>query len=135
VSIEADVYPVHNPERADLIDGSIGEHSAFHETFGYYAQGVGEDTAVLPEGWRNRLVRVENPNTNGIAGLCLEVHDLAISKYVAGREKDREFTRQLAVHRMTDCRTLLNRLKHTQISDEVRTIVAKRIRSDANSST
>jgi hypothetical protein len=25
---------------ADLIDGSIGEASMFHSTFGYYAQGV-----------------------------------------------------------------------------------------------
>lgn len=33
-SAEADVYPNHYPERADLIDGSIGEGSTFHETFG-----------------------------------------------------------------------------------------------------
>ena len=133
-SMEADVYPAHRPERADLIDGSIGEHSAFHETFGYYAQGVGEDTAVLPEGWRSRLVRVENPNTNGIAGMCLEVHDLAISKYIAAREKDRDFTRQLARHGMTDRLTLLDRLKQTQVSDDVRKVVANRIKADAASS-
>lgn len=131
MSIEADLYPAHKPEHADLIDGSIGEHSAFHETFGYYAQGVGEDTAVLPEGWRDRLVRVENPNTNGIVGLCLEVHDLAISKYIAGREKDREFTRQLAMHGMTERKTLLERLKRTKVSDQLRDIVAQRIRNDA----
>ena len=34
VSDEADVYPKNLPERADLIDGSIGEGSPFHETFG-----------------------------------------------------------------------------------------------------
>ena len=39
-------------ERADLIDGSIGEGSPFHELYGYYAQGVGEETATLPAGWR-----------------------------------------------------------------------------------
>jgi len=37
-------------EKADLIDGSIGEASMFHESFGIYAQGVSETTAVLPEG-------------------------------------------------------------------------------------
>ena len=52
VSNEADVYPRNHPERADLIDGSIGELSPFHDTFGYYAQGVGEETAVLPAGWQ-----------------------------------------------------------------------------------
>jgi hypothetical protein len=37
-------------QMADLIDGAIGEASMFHDTFGYYAQGVVETTAVLPEG-------------------------------------------------------------------------------------
>ncbi len=36
-SIEADVYPKNHPERWELIDGSIGELSPFHRTFGYYA--------------------------------------------------------------------------------------------------
>lgn len=31
--------------------------------------------------------------------MCLEVHDLATSKYVAGREKDRELTRELSKQR------------------------------------
>jgi hypothetical protein len=35
---------------ADLLDGSIGEASMFHSTFGYYAQGVVEATAVVSPG-------------------------------------------------------------------------------------
>lgn len=130
VSAEADVYPRNRPELADLIDGSIGEGSAFHELYGYYAQGVGEDTAVLPDGWRDRLVRVRNPNTVGITGLCLEVHDLAISKYVAGREKDLEFTGELAKHRMTDRETLLARLDDTTVSEALRALTQGRIERD-----
>jgi hypothetical protein len=130
VSAEADVYPLHRPERADLIDGSIGEGSQFHELFGYYAQGVSERTATLPSGWQSRLVRVVGPNTRGIAGLCLEVNDLAISKYVAGREKDLEFTRELATQGMTDSRVLLARLDETELSPEVRDIARARIRRD-----
>ncbi|HWP37371.1 MAG TPA: hypothetical protein VNL18_07435 [Gemmatimonadales bacterium] len=42
---------------AHLTDGSIGEASMFHATFGYDTQGVAETTAVLPQGWRDRLVR------------------------------------------------------------------------------
>lgn len=56
VSVEADVFPRKHPERADLIDGSIGELSPFHATYGYYAHGVAEATALLPGGWRDRLV-------------------------------------------------------------------------------
>ena len=65
-------------------DGPDRELSPFHETYGYYAQGVGERTAVLPEGWESRLVPVPTPVCTG---LCLEPHDLLISKYVAGRER------------------------------------------------
>ena len=47
-SMEVDCYPKDNPALADLIDGSIGELSPFHETFGYYAHGIGPETAALP---------------------------------------------------------------------------------------
>ncbi len=80
---------------ADLIDGSIGEASMFHDTFGYYAQGVVESTARLPVGWQARLVPFDTPGTRGVTAWCLELHDLWVSKAVAGREKDREFCRAL----------------------------------------
>jgi len=129
-SAEADVYPLNYPERAELIDGSIGEGSVFHETHGYYAQGVGEETARLPAGWRHRLVRVSNENTDGISGLCLEVHDLAISKYYAGREKDFEFTAELAKHGLTDKSRLLARLKETTLTNPERALIGQRIKRD-----
>jgi len=131
VSAEADMFPLHRPELADLIDGSIGEGSPFHELYGYYAQGVGERTAVLPKGWRDRLVRIANPNTLGVVGLCLEVHDLAISKHAAGREKDLEFTRELARQGMTDSKTLFLRLKETELPMELRKLIEARIRRDS----
>jgi hypothetical protein len=65
VSVEADLYPKNRPERWDLIDGTLGEMSPFHETFGYFAQGVDESTAVLPAGWRDRLVPLYGPGTRG----------------------------------------------------------------------
>ncbi len=89
-SAEADIYPLDAPELADLIDGSIGEGSPFHETFGYYAQGVGPNTAVLPEGWQYRLNQVRDPVTLA-DGFCIDPLDLAASKVVAWREKDRVF--------------------------------------------
>lgn len=129
-SMEADVFPLRHPERADLIDGAIGEGSSFHEQFGYYAQGVSETTATLPRSWRKRLVRVENPNTNGFAALCLEVHDLAISKYVAGREKDLVFTAELSRQRLTRREILLERLTETKLTSALRKLVQGRIARD-----
>src|ERR1700681_289473 len=95
ISEEADVYPRNHPERADEIDAAIGELSPFHETHGYYAHGVSPKTAILPAGWEQRLIRISNPNTGGATGLCLDVHDLVLSKYAAGREKDMAFNQAL----------------------------------------
>lgn len=120
VSMEADLYPLHHPDRADLIDGSIGELSPFHQTFGYYAQGVAEETARLAPGWRERLIVVQNENTRGAKGLCLEVHDLLVAKTVAGREKDYEFLRAAARHRMADPAILLERLENVEVPPEAR---------------
>jgi len=86
-STEADVYPLHSPDKADLIDGSIGEGSPFAETFGYYAQGVGPETATLPQGWQERLVKVQSASTDLKIGWCLEAHDLAASKDEAGKHR------------------------------------------------
>jgi hypothetical protein len=130
MSAEADVFPMHHPQLSDLIDGSIGEGSPFHEMYGYYAQGVDDKTATLPSGWRERLVRINNPNTIGVTGLCLEVHDLAISKYVAGRDKDREFTRELAKQGMTERATLIARERETDLPAELRKVVKARIERD-----
>lgn len=115
VSIEADVYPRFAPEKSDLIDGAIGELSDFHHQYGYYAHGVDERTATLPTGWEDRLVPVSNENTGGATGWCLEVHDLAVSKLVAGRERDDAFIVVLIRHRMVDGDTLRQRLERVPV--------------------
>lgn len=130
VSVEADVWPRNHPERWELVDGSIGELSPFHETFGYYAQGVGPETAVLPDGWEDRLVRVESPATRGAVGLCLEVHDLLISKYVAEPEKDLLFAKAAIAHRIVDRETLVERLESTPVSEEKRQRIRRFILRD-----
>jgi hypothetical protein len=118
VSMEADVFSVRDPADSDLIDGSIGEGSPFHQTFGYYAHGVSVETAVLPEGWRHRLIPIHNQNTGGGTGLCLEIHDLAVSKLVAGREKDLGFFSALLRHRLIMMETICARLKATALTPE-----------------
>ncbi len=129
-SMEADVFPRNFSERWDLIDGSIGEGSVFHETFGYYAQGVEARTAVLPSGWQARLIRICNENTRGATGWTLEVHDLVVAKYVAGRDKDVVFNREIAGHKMASGAILLERLVDTQVEAAVRALVEARIRAD-----
>lgn len=91
MSAEADIYPLHAPALADKIEGALGEGSQFHDTYGYYAQGVGPETAVLPSDWKNRVHRVQSEATNDRVGYCLDVVDIFLSKAVAARHKDRAF--------------------------------------------
>lgn len=117
-SMEADLYPLQRPELADLIDGAIGELSPFQDAFGYYAQGVGPETAVLPQGWQNRVVKIQNANTDLKIGWCLEPHDLAASKLAAGRDKDWAFVATMLEHRLITGAQLCERLATLPLQPE-----------------
>ena len=130
-SVEVDVAVPGDKDGhlADVLDGSIGEASMFHETFGYYAQGVVESTAVLPEGWESRLVPFRTAGTNGVTARCLEVHDLWISKAIAGRPKDVEFCTALLGRGWVRRETLTERLSRVvKLDHRVREGVQARIR-------
>jgi len=119
LSAEVDLIAKANVDRTEWLN-VIGQDSPFHETFGYYADPVDETTATLPKGWKGRLVNLPPGDTNGVKGLCLDPHDLAIAKYVAGREKDLVFTRELARRRIVKRTRLLALVDETPAGDEVR---------------
>jgi hypothetical protein len=120
-SQEADVYPRDDPGRAIYIDGAMGDGSQFHETFGYYAHGVGPETAKAPVGWETRLVPVRVtrvPASDGEAtGWCLEVHDLVLAKCAAGRERDWEFAGEAISHHLVESDELLRRVADLPLDD------------------
>jgi hypothetical protein len=106
MSIEIDVLPLaddrdETARLADLIEGVAGEWSPFEEQHGFSIDGVDWDTAVLPDGWRERLVKVQNANTAAPSGTpqytgwCLDKHDVCVAKLCAFREKDRNFVAAL----------------------------------------
>ena len=110
VSQEVDLFAPGNENASDLIDGSIGERSPFHDTFGYYAHGVGPSTAILPAQWRSRAIAVHSEATGGVTGICPHPSDLAISKLAAWRDKDRHFVRALLRHGLTTVEEIEARL-------------------------
>jgi hypothetical protein len=133
LSIEVDLVAKQHPERTEYLN-AIGVDSPFHATYGYYADPVDMNTAVLPAGWQGRLVNLPAGDTEGVAGLCLDPHDLAISKYVAGRDKDLPFTLELARRRIVDEQRLLALLDATPIEASRRKSIAGRIRRDFKAS-
>lgn len=100
-SMEADIMAMDAPELTDLVEGSLGELSMFHETFGYYAQAVGLETAILPDGWEKRLITIQSSLSPAV-GLALDPADLAVAKLAAGREKDGPFVTALFKHKLAD---------------------------------
>lgn len=113
MSIEVDILPLANTVEetarlADRIEGVAGEWSLFEEQHGFSIDGVDLDTAILLDGWRDRLVRVQNANTSAPAGepqfvgWCLDKEDLCVAKLCARREKDRNFVAALLDVRLVD---------------------------------
>lgn len=107
VSREVDLYPALAPEKSDLIDGALGALSQFDETFGYYADGVGPETAVMPADWMDRAALYYIGSATAV---CPDMHDIAVSKCVAGREKDARFVHVLLREGVISLSTLIERI-------------------------
>jgi hypothetical protein len=128
-SAEVDLIATKRPDRTEWLN-AIGVYSQFHETFGYYADPVDESTAVLPKGWKARLVNLPPGDTEGVRGLCLDPHDLAMSKYVARREKDVVFNRELARRGIVSQKQLLALLGKMPVTDDGRQRIRQYIEQD-----
>ena len=120
MSMEADVAFLDDPDRAkaDLVTGAIGEDSDFHQVHGFYAEGIHVETAILPVGWRDRLITQPVPagsNGPGVLASFLERHDLVVAKLAAFREKDIRFVSELAAAGLVDIRIAQARLEHTTL--------------------
>jgi len=129
MSSEVDLFPRKNPDRSEEIDGAIGDGSRFHQTYAYYAHGVGPETVVGPAGWEGRLVPLEvqiAPHKDRtVTAWCLEVHDLILAKLAAGRPHDYEFVEEAIRAGLVDLDQL--RLGAELIPDSHRESVRERL--------
>lgn len=121
-SLEADIAFLDDPKRikADKVEGAIGEFSGFHTMNGFYAEGIHLETAVLPVGWRQRLVRWDLQSSYPATPHFLDPHDLAVSKLIAGREKDIAFVNALIKAALIDVNTLIERAKLVEDNEMLR---------------
>lgn len=72
-SLEIDVLPIADDDGeivrlADVIEGVAGEFSPFSQVHGFSIDGVDLQTSALADGWRGRLVKVQNENTAAPGG-------------------------------------------------------------------
>lgn len=132
LSQEADLYPLHAPEKAIEIDGVLGDGSRFQQAFGYYAHGVGPETPVAPLGWQQRLVRVKIPPRPGAArgatAYCMEVHDLVLAKCAAERKRDWDFAEEALRAGIVQADELARRIPDMPVSEDRRVRIRRRLR-------
>lgn len=76
------------------INKKLGVFSQFQIGHGFYADALGLATVILPTGWQERLQNLKDESGNTIAKTA-EIHDIAVSKLIAGREKDFIFLKEL----------------------------------------
>jgi len=121
MSLEIDILPIadDNDETArlaDLIEGVAGEFSSFEQLHGFSIDGVDLRTSALPDGWRERLVKVQSANTAAPAGepqftgWCLDKEDLCVAKLCALREKDTNFVAALLTADLVSANVITARL-------------------------
>ncbi|MET4144021.1 DUF6036 family nucleotidyltransferase [Arthrobacter sp. UYCo732] len=118
MSPEVDIAPLASSDAeslADQLSFDVGEFSDFHQTYGFYIEGVGMRTAILPPDWDYRLVGIRNEGTENATGLCLEPHDLCAAKLMAHRPKDFEFVLALIDAGLIDPAVLADRVSSIDI--------------------
>ena len=80
-------------------------------------------TPTHPAGREARLAPIRNANTRNATGRCLEVHDIAVARYIANRAKDHRYSRAWWRHGLIEVRTFGDRLAATNIEKSRRSLV------------
>ncbi|MGH9947027.1 MAG: DUF6036 family nucleotidyltransferase [Pyrinomonadaceae bacterium] len=110
-SVECDfMLSSSNFSKRPMIDLTLGIQSPYRVENGFFADALGLASVVLPDGWRDRLVPYHDDSGNVIA-LCADKHDVAVSKFIAGRDKDLEFLASALASGLIEIKQLLERLE------------------------
>ena len=90
MSIDLDCYTLADPPRVFDLQAKLGEGSAFHSLHGIYLNPVSPKLPTLPEGWQQRLIRIEHA---GVTAHFLEPNDAAMSKLARAEPRDLRWVR------------------------------------------
>lgn len=101
-SQEIDLYPANareweasqdnHIEASEEINAHFGVMSQFHTTFGFYIDGVDENTAKLPDDWKSRAEKLDIDLTDRtVEVIAPSPTDLVAAKLARGDPKDLRF--------------------------------------------
>jgi hypothetical protein len=107
------VHP-EEPEFHDEVEGLFGPGTEFFKSFGFYIDGVGIETAVLPKSWEERAVFREVKNGSAtVTAVAPSIEDLIVSKLAAFREKDKEYIKACHAAFPIDVDLIRRRIRET----------------------
>ncbi|WP_406720434.1 DUF6036 family nucleotidyltransferase [Thioclava litoralis] len=100
---EIDAYPgnaeeweAENPiEASEEISALFGWGSHFQDTHGFYIDGVDRNTAVLPEDWMHRCIKMHvDVDGRRVTAIAPSPEDLAAAKLIRYDDKDLDYVRE-----------------------------------------
>ena len=115
MSVDVDAYGKSDPARIFDLTPKLGQGSAFEAAHGYYLDPISPRIATLPDGWEERLVRIELEP--GLAAWFLEPNDAAVSKYARMEPRDREWIRAGLEAAILSLPIIESRFAHTAFLD------------------
>lgn len=125
---EKEKHPDEFPEASEHIDALFGSGSQFHRTHGFYIDGVDENTAKLPAGWRTRAV-VRRIDVAGrvVTAVAPCPEDLIVSKLARLDDKDKSFIEAYHSERPLDLSVIEVRIRlsdfESSIADRARAYI------------
>lgn len=90
MSIDADCFTPADPARIFELQAALGEGSPYHREHGIYLDPVSPRLPTLPEGWEQRLIRLER---GGVVAAFLDPNDAAVSKLARAEPRDLRWVR------------------------------------------
>lgn len=114
MSNDIDSYTKADPLRINDLSAALGEGSAFHKENGYYLDPVSPNLPTLPDGWQDRLTRL---NRGKVSLWFLDPDDAALSKYARSRPNDLRWIRAGILCGLISLPKIQNRLAATTFLD------------------
>ena len=109
-------HPDEQPEASEHIDALFGSGSQFHQTHGFYIDGVDENTATLPAGWQDRaIVREVDVGGRVVTAIAPCPEDLIVSKLARLDDKDKEFIESYHQARPLDRNLIEERIQASRL--------------------
>ncbi|GHU08909.1 hypothetical protein AGMMS50225_08460 [Betaproteobacteria bacterium] len=127
-SVDIDLYPKNDPGRASDVARAFGQGSEFDKKYGFYADAVSPVLPSLPEGWGERLIKVDFDS--GVTAWFLDPNDAAISKYVRSEPHDRRWIRAGLEAGIFSMPIIEYRLRETFMLDEEMQVAKASIAED-----